>query len=368
MRIETHIRKGLSIIGMPMFKELKIRPLFTHIIFWILFTAVFTIIEGGYQNEFKQAFFIELAYLPIRLVVIYFNFFYLLPKFLTQGKNNSYLWWTIFSLIVAAFIQRFLIGSYYGYYIFPDWDNSGNYSLFSLLQTTVVIAFPLIFVIGFTVTTKWVSLLKKTESLEREKKQAELELLKSQLNPHFFFNTLNSLYSLAQEKSEKTEQVVLKLSDLMNYMLYETEYDFVPLEKEIDYIRSYIELEEIRYGSRFTCNFSLEGSTKDINVPPMILLPFIENAFKHGVNQESENAWITIFLSITDGVLEFKLENSLAKFVTSKKSKRESNGGIGILNVKKRLELLYLNKHELVCTKKDDSYSIALTINLNTED
>lgn len=324
--------------------------------------------EGGYQNQFKEAFLIELAYLPVRLVVIYFNFFYLLPKFLTAGRNNEYLFWTTLSLILAAFLQRFLIGSYFGYYIFPDWDTVGNYSLISLLQTLVVITFPLIFITGFSVTSRWVSLLRKTESLEREKKQAELELLKSQLNPHFFFNTLNSLYSLAQEKSEKTEQVVLKLSDLMNYMLYETEYDFVPLEKEIDYIRSYIELEEIRYGSRFTCNLSLEGSIKEINVPPMILLPFIENAFKHGVNQESENAWITIFLSVSDGVLEFKLENSLAKFAISKKKRRESNGGIGIVNVKKRLELLYPNEHQLICTKKDDSYSVHLSINLNLED
>ncbi|MDY6868790.1 MAG: histidine kinase, partial [Chloroflexota bacterium] len=151
--------------------------------------------------------------------------------------------------------------------------------------------------------------------------------------------------------------------ELMNYVLYETDQRFVPLEKEVAYIRSYIELEEIRYENRFNCNLAIAGNVQSTQVPPMLLLPFVENAFKHGINEESNNAWINIALDVTDGTLHFQLENSLPELSAG----RKKNGkGIGIKNVKKRLALLYPGNHKLKCSKEEHYYRVELNINLDS--
>lgn len=337
-----------------------------HVVFWIVYTTIFTFVEGGYQNHFKEAFFLELAHLPLRLIVVYLNYFLLLPKFLEQSKYINYISYTLLSVIAASFLQRAFLHFLVNPVLFPNWLDGGLLVWYRVLQAGMLMASPLIFVIGFTLAARWVNLVKRTERLEKEKKEAELKLLKTQLNPHFFFNTLNSLYGLAQEKSDKTEQVVLKLSDLMQYMLYETDQALVPLSKEIAYIKNYIELEEIRYDNRFTCNMSLSGDTKSAMIPPVILLPFIENSFKHGINKESKDSWITIFISVEDGELDFTLENSLPKDQNLSESERPKKGGLGIKNVKKRLKLLYPGSHTLETGKAGGQYRVSLHINLNS--
>lgn len=306
--------------------------------------------------------------MPVRFTIVYINYFFLLPKYLQNANYVKYIAITVSMLFIAALIQRYLMWAIFNPIIFPNWQNTGTFAWYRILQAGVIITSPLIFIIGFTIISRWVKLSKHTESLEKEKKQAELQLLKNQLNPHFFFNTLNNLYGLAQEKSDLTEKVVLKLSDLMNYVLYETDQTFVPLEKEIAYIKNYIELEEIRYNDRFSCNFSLTGNTVNKKIPPMIFLPFVENAFKHGINQESKNTWINIHIAISDNLISFNLENSLPEFF-SKSKHPYTKGGIGIKNVQKRLELLYPDNFVLTTQLKEQSYKAVVEIpaNINNE-
>lgn len=339
---------------------MKRKTLLWHTVFWIVYMAIFTFVEGGYQNNFDEAFALEASYLPSRLVLVYFNYFFLLPRFLLKRKIEKYIGYTLITILVATTIQRVL-----GYYIinpsiFPDWEQGPFFEAFRIAQASMIITSPMIFLIGMTVVIRWAGSEKRLQQMAREKVETELKYLRNQVNPHFFFNTLNNLYGLAQEKSDKTPEVVLKLSELMSYMLYETNKPLIQLGREIDYIRNYISLEEQRYEDRFNCNLSIKGKVNEVKVPPMLVLPFIENAFKHGINKESTGAWMNIDLKVEEDKLYFNVENSLAV----QEVDQTKNGGLGIKNVERRLELLYPNGHTLEYGAEADRYRIALVIEL----
>lgn len=195
---------------------------------------------------------------------------------------------------------------------------------------------------------------------EREKLNAELSYLKAQINPHFLFNTLNSIYSLAIEKSDHTATAVVKLSGMMRYVLSESANDFVPLTKEIDYIQNYIELQQIRFGDSISLSFGVNGVANGKKITPLILIPFVENAFKHGVNAE-EYSLINIQLDMHEKELQLKVFNNK---VTVKLSE-ENKSGLGIDNTKNRLNLLYPERHSLTIEDAKDSYSVILTMTLS---
>ncbi|GAB5527897.1 MAG: histidine kinase [Roseivirga sp.] len=339
---------------------MKRKTLLWHIVFWTVYMAIFTFVEGGYQNNFDEAFALEASYLPSRLLLVYFNYFILLPRFLLKRKIERYIGYTFITIIIATTIQRVL-----GFYvinplIFPDWEQGAFFQAYRIAQAGMIITSPMIFLIGMTVVIRWAGSEKKMQQLAREKVETELKYLRNQVNPHFFFNTLNNLYGLAQEKSDKTPEVVLRLSELMSYMLYETNKPLIQLGREIDYIRNYISLEEQRYEDRFNCNLSIKGEVNKVKVPPVLMLPFVENAFKHGINKESEGAWMNIDLRVEGEKLYFVVENSLA---AQEKSDAEK-GGLGIKNVERRLELLYPDGHTLKYGPASDKYRIELMIDL----
>ncbi len=339
---------------------MKRKTLLWHIVFWIVYMAIFTFVEGGYQNNFDEAFALEASYLPSRLLLVYFNYFMLLPRFLLKRKIEKYIGYTLITIIIATTIQRVLSFYLINPLIFPDWEQGVFLQAYRIAQAGMIITSPMIFLIGMTVVIRWAGSEKKIQQLAREKVETELKYLRNQVNPHFFFNTLNNLYGLAQEKSDKTPEVVLKLSELMSYMLYETNKPLIQLGREIDYIRNYIALEEQRYEDRFSCNLSIKGEVNKVKVPPVLMLPFVENAFKHGINKESEGAWMNIDLRVEKEKLYFVVENSLA----AQKKVDTQKGGLGIKNVERRLELLYPNGHTLNHGPGSDKYRIELMIDL----
>ncbi|MFZ1809017.1 MAG: histidine kinase [Cyclobacteriaceae bacterium] len=337
------------------------KAILLHITFWVVYTLIFTITDGGYSNRFDRAFFIELAHLPLRLVVVYLNYFILFPKLLLTGKYYRYAFYTVVSLIVAALLQRGIMFYYVSPILYPQTTDIVNYFIpYKLLQAGVIINSPLVFMIGFSVLHHVFKLRDKTEKLEKENLQSELKFLRAQINPHFFFNTLNSLYGLTQEKSDRAPEVVLKLSELMSFVLYETDQERISLSKELKYIKNYIELEEIRYGDRFVCNLSIHGNT-EVLIPPLLMLPFIENSFKHGIKHESDKGWVNIYVSVIENKFIFKIENSIGEI-----SAHADNGqnGLGIANVKRRLELLYPESHRLSCNNEEKQFRVELEIDL----
>jgi LytS/YehU family sensor histidine kinase len=209
---------------------------------------------------------------------------------------------------------------------------------------------------------------KKNEAaqiLEREKLKAELQLLKAQVHPHFLFNTLNNLYSLTLTQSGQAPEVVLKLAGLLRYMLYECDVVKVPLVKEIKLLQDYIQLEELRYGERLDLSVNIKGSVEGKIIAPLILLPFIENSFKHGASEELDQAWISLDLTIQENKLKFKLINAVPPSPLFISEPEIMAHGIGLENVRKRLELLYPDRYELKTIMEAETYLVSLTMDLD---
>lgn len=184
----------------------------------------------------------------------------------------------------------------------------------------------------------WYEEDRKHQQIQKERVEAELNFLKSQVNPHFLFNTLNSLYALTLKKSDQASKVVLKLSQLLNYLLYESNKKTVPLIKELEHVKTYISLEEIRFGNRLNLKYTEKGDTLGLEIPPLLILPIVENCFKHGAGKQLEEVWVDIQILIGGEFLNLKLHNSKE---TCQQSIGNNHDRIGLKNVKRRLELIY---------------------------
>lgn len=206
-----------------------------------------------------------------------------------------------------------------------------------------------------------VKLKDRNQQLEIEKKKTELDYLKSQTNPHFLFNTLNNIYALARKRSNLTEESILRLSDILRYMLYGTEYADVPIQKEIKIIEEYIALEKLRYDSSLQIQFNTAIQDPETKIPPLLLIPLIENAFKHGVSETITTPFIHISIQVNNNILNCTVSNSIDPENTAK----ELSENIGLKNLKRQLELLF-SKYSLDIDKKDNGFNVYLKIDLNS--
>jgi two-component system, LytTR family, sensor kinase len=312
--------------------------------------------------DFKISFITNLIYLPAVIAASHFVVNYLLPKF--YFRNKFYLFSTLAAITVIlypvlAYLIRMLV-------VDPLYPNPEAYSINNYFSAM------LIFVFGMA-PLAWYSIaghLREEESLRQridkdrleallKLKETELKLLKSQIQPHFLFNTLNNLYSLALEKSDRTPDMIIRLSDMLNYIIYDCKSERVPLSKEIDFIRNYIELQKVRYE---TCSisFSVRGGSSDKQIAPMILHTFIDNSFKHGADKDPDKPWIRISITATDGTLFLSVVNSKR----NNGEQRNNSTGIGIANTQKRLDLIYRDRHELVFHDSDSRYAVFLKMQL----
>lgn|GEM_PF-1022145 len=199
---------------------------------------------------------------------------------------------------------------------------------------------------------------RREAQARKEKTQTELAFLKSQINPHFLFNSLNTIYGLALTKDDKTENAIVLLSDLMRYMLYESDTDQMPLRKEIEFMEKYIALHRMRLSDKknIAIQFNVEGDIDNIKMEPLLLVPFVENAFKHGISYREES-WVRICLLVEGQQLAFAVENSRHTHVQPKES-----SGIGLTNTRQRLEMVYPNQHRLRLAESEETYSVSLTL------
>jgi LytS/YehU family sensor histidine kinase len=205
----------------------------------------------------------------------------------------------------------------------------------------------------------WFEFESKKKEVENEKLATELNFLKAQINPHFLFNTLNNLYYLAYTKSANTTEVIAKLSQMMRYMIYESNHTKVQLSREIEYMENYISLERLRLNNQIPINFNVKNVLHDVRIAPLILITFLENAFKHGVSNNSTNEWVNISLELKDNEIVYIVENSkLPEMQRAKITK----SGIGLQNVQRRLDLSYPGQYTLKVTNAPDRYRIELKL------
>lgn len=294
------------------------------------------------------------------IIFFYVNFFILVPD-LYLNKKYIYFFVLVFGCyLVVQFFPNILFPGR-GIHpppMQPGGHNGGHHPppngppLIAMANRFFQFLAVMIFSMLLRISDRW-------KQVEKEKLSAELSYLKAQINPHFLFNTLNSIYSLAIQRSDETPAAVIKLSEMMRYVTTEAHNDFVSLEKELNYVRNYIELQKIRLGNTVKINYTSEGIILNKQITPLVLIPFVENAFKYGVNPEEE-CYINIKIVVTENVLIFQATNKKVEIDFSK----ESESGYGIRNATQRLEHSYPGKHKLKIKDEQNEYSVSLLITL----
>lgn len=300
-------------------------------------------------------------------LMAYGNTLWLMPRLLFRKQYLTY-----FIILPIYFLAFAIVASHYREWLLLRFPGS-DYMCFSPMSFSAKSGIPwlsvylssllAIAILGFTfgiglLAQKYFEVSKQKEAVQKQQIIAELNLLKSQINPHFLFNVLNSIYSLSLKKSDDTPGIVLKLSEIMRYMLYETHQESVPLQKEIQLLQDYLEIERIRIGPEHNIQIHIATQISG-TIAPALLIPFVENAIKHGTDSMLSDAFIAIDVRVDNNMLTFSCKNNY-KLV----NKAERSGGIGLDNVRKRLNLLYPNKHQLLITDEKGIFEVLLKINL----
>lgn len=352
--------------------ESKIRLVFknrilSHILFWVAYILLYGIVYGSYNEEYEKEIVVQLIYFPPRILLTYFTLYYLLPQFLLKEKLMAFTVAFILSTMVSGVLQRFI--TFYIEYpmYYPGFQEAYPLWLSIKIIKNMISVYPVVFMaLAIKLLKYWYIDQKDKQNLVSEKLEAELKFLKTQIHPHFLFNTLNNLYALTLKKDDQAPEMVLKLSELINYMLYECNADKVPLEKEINFSKNYIEIEKMRHDNNLEVNMSVSGPINEVKIAPMIILPFLENSFKHGVNEALEKSWISFQVSVEKGPMtdKFILKVENTKSETQNLLKNGGGEGIGLVNVRRRLDLLYKNNYILSTHDDEGFYLVILEVNL----
>ncbi len=333
-----------------------------HIAAWLCFfllPIVFLYTGRDAQSPLSQTMQLMIFCLNLYLVGFYYlNAQVLIPKLLAQKR---WLWYALaIVLCLYIFIQLPRL--------FEDALNaetpervhrSGRRRnrLYPFTGGTAVFFLVLTVSTCVKVIQQWLAAEKKQEEIAHEKINTELSFLKSQINPHFLFNTLNNIYSLAVVKSDATAGAVMKLSSIMRYVLSETKQHLVPLDKEIKFIQDYIDLQQVRLTEKIKVSFTVSGDTENRQIAPLLLMPFVENAFKYGISTK-EHSEIKISIEARQGAIEFLSDNK----VIATETDRHDNNGIGLKNTRRRLEILYPGKHQLEILRENNHFKVHLNL------
>ena len=337
-----------------------------QIIFW-LFSFVFTVFQihivAGDTTGASFPVFLKSAFLNGCFALsVYLNLKVLIPRFLKNKHYVFYTFWLTVTLSLSALITQLLF-IYPLHFLFSYTDQLDGF------HSEVFSAFFFAHLIYVAITsfakfvTDWLVLQDislQYNKIQRQKLEAELNTLKAQINPHFLFNSLNNIYSLALSKSPETPRLILMLSDLMRHVLYESKEDFIPLEKEISFVTNFIELQKLRLNKNVDLQLNMEGQIPNKRIAPLLFEPFIDNAFKHGIRSPAEQPFIHISFKFTDDQVFFEIRNNYAENLQKTNDKAH---GIGLQNVKKRLEYLYRRKdYKLVINRTDNIFTVFLNL------
>ena len=346
--------------------KIKISSLQGHVAFWVLFFLYSWLPEASINDKNYETFLSSVYNLPLVILITYYTIYISIDRFYLKEKYWQFWLSLMGSLVVSGIIRRYVLYKFCYPLLWPD-----KACLVPGKECEILWFFPkmmigainvhliagvgvMIFLLG-----KWMEQQHYSEKLMKEKLAAQLELLKSQVQPHFIFNTLNNIYMLSLKGSPQTSDMIYRLSALLSYMLYDAKEETISIEKEVDYIKNYINLEKIRYGERLDVQLNVYNNVKDVQVPPLLVLPLVENAFKHGVSKSLAESWVHIDISLKDKSLIFKIENSISE------EKVDTNGfgnGLGLENLRKRLEILYPDSFELKTMQDECSYLAVLRL------
>lgn len=342
-------------------------------VFWWLFQG-FLYSFLGFRPTYNYWWYLldttieSLAFIPVHIFLAYSLNYFVLPRYLLKQKYWQTGFWVIvlffitacMSVVVANSVVVRVRTAMLGETDLYMYHSVGLFvrGLMAGLRGGITIG-------GIAATIKltkyWYTKERKNLQLQKENAEAQLQLLKAQVHPHFLFNTLNNIYSFTQNTSAVASKLVMGLSDMLRYMLYECNQPLVSLDKELKMLRDYSVLEQIRYDNRLDLTIDVPEEIDDLFIAPLLLLPFVENSFKHGASHMLEQPWVSLYISIDGDTLKMNLVNGKPPDADSRAT---GKAGIGIVNVRKRLSLLYPGKHQLQVTSEDEVFIVNLTLQL----
>ena len=334
-----------------------------HFLFWMVSLGFFWLIfSRNSQNKINSAIFIAMLS-PIAVFTTYFFNHFLIPKYLFTRKYFYFGWYSIITTIVSAWLAL-LAGIFIWYWRARFNLAAVNSDTLDVLMLIAALFFVVIMGVAAKLTRYNLIVVQQKEKAEKEilmldnqLKMNELKLLKDQLNPHFLFNTLNNLYGLTLEKSDKAPDLVMRFSNMLDYMLYRTNQREVPLKQEVGMIENYVTIEKHRFEGKYRISFETKGSYENLQIAPLLLLPLVENCFKHGIRKSIDQPFVEIMLQVQNDIIDFRTSNSASGIKTG-------GDGIGLANLQKRLEMIYPSKFSFNSFLRDGVFHTSLTINL----
>ncbi len=335
-----------------------------HVLFWFCYFVFNVLRWGSYYDDYLLSLKGNIIGFPIHMLLSYVTIYIFIPKFIEKRHFFSFAVSVILSIFLMVRVKFDLTSLLVSSNVWPEGPVETTTFSFNYVITMMLGEFYVIsFVTALKITIDWMQESKRVAKLEKTQLETELKFLRSQISPHFFFNTLNNIYSLSLDKSVKASETIIKLSELMRYLLYETNENKQDLQKEIICIQNYLDLEKIRYGDLLQVNMSITGDIEGKKVSSMLLIPFIENAIKHGANKTIGKTDIIITFTVQEDFLLFKIINTLPPQPSMVQLNQP--GGIGIANVRKRLELAYSkDEFELQNYEEKNRYIVKLKLKL----
>jgi len=340
-----------------------------HVLFWLVYIPINAglscILRGAPIDEnLKIAMIGEAFSLPVKIAFTYFIFYFVIPLYLERSKI-----WQLIGLLLLAFIAATILYRMEIVWVyFPIFDPDRVVQIFSF-NGMLLTVFDLFITLAAAVAVKLIRMHYKSlefeQELIREKLQSELNFLRAQTNPHFLFNTLNNLYVLARKKSDKTADAIMMLSKIMRYVIYECRAPRIAVGEEAKVIQDYIELEKLRYNTRLSVHYQQEMDNPLTPIAPLLLLPFVENSFKHGAGGTTGKVEIHIQLTLNNYDLNFSVKNTVdSDFEIPTNG---NSNGIGLKNVQRQLDLLYPGQYELTTARENGFFKAGLQIHLSEE-
>lgn len=327
-----------------------------HGLFWIIFLVVLVVADGIILHGVKNWSF-ELINLFFYAVIVYYNLLYLIPNYLSKKRFLTYLGLLVAVTLVITCLRFIIFQLSFGDQLLTEEKMVANLGFYLPMSFAIAGGSTI-----FKIINDWFRQQRDKQDLETQTMQSELRFLKSQINPHFLFNTLNNLYALTLKKSDKAPEIVIKLSEMMRYMLYECNEKRVPLSKEVNYLKNYLDLERLRQHASIRINLIVEGNIGHQQIAPLIFIPFLENGFKHGLNTQLREGFVDIELRVADDFVDFRMENSKGEAMP--RPDNRPSGGIGLVNVRRRLDLLYPEKYNLQVNNNPNTFEVRLSLEL----
>jgi sensor histidine kinase YesM len=348
----------------------NIRTLFIHLLFWVAVWFLYYYFFSYNSDDRGSVVWFSTLLVPLTASVTYFSIYFLIPEYLLLKRYGKFFLYLFYLLVFSSYIIVLII--YGSLLILKDFNAS---SIPPMIKNFMFILVLVYMVVGIVSTVSILNHNFKTDARNRDLqnkilaaqlqvKEQELQYLKMQIHPHFLFNTLNTVYGLALKRSHSTPDVIMKLSNLLDYILYQVSKPRVSLLDEVNHIREYVDLERIRFRDTLRVSFNDDIEDGNLEIAPMLLLPFVENAFKHGTSRDGF-LMVEISISVKEGFLNFIIRNSISERHNIGKS---TTPGIGLQNIKKRLDMNYAGSYQLESKADDKWYTVNLGLNfLNIE-